>query len=207
MQWLPNGLDAGRFVVYIGAMKKYHIKPGDKYHRLTAIELDHIGHHNRSYFLFQCDCGNKKVILGSGVISGNTKSCGCLARDARALRRLPDNRSEITAIILGYKRHAASRRFEWNLSEAFVSEIVRMSCVYCGESPSNRKKTKNSFGDGFLYSGIDRVDSSKGYTEDNVVPCCKVCNYAKSNMKQYDFRQWALRIGKNAMAAQWGALA
>ncbi len=204
MRWQPNGLDPSAFIVYIGDMKQYHIKPGEKYHRLTAIEFDHIGEHNRSYFLFLCDCGNKKIILGSGVVSGNTKSCGCLARDSKALRRLPDNQSEITAIILGYKRHAEGRGFAWNLSEEFVSKIIRMNCYYCEALPSNRKKTKNSLHGGLLYSGIDRVDSSAGYTEDNVVPCCKICNYAKSNMHQDDFRKWALRIGKNAMAAQWG---
>jgi hypothetical protein len=33
----------------------------------------------------------------------------------------------------------------------------------------------------YLYSGLDRVDSSKDHTIDNVVPCCIQCNKAKNN--------------------------
>ena len=44
-------------------------------------------------------------------------------------------------------------------------EIIKMPCVYCG------------FNDGIV--GLDRVDSKKGYMKDNIVPCCKVCNYMK----------------------------
>lgn len=31
------------------------------------------------------------------------------------------------------------------------------------------------------YSGLDRIDSSLGYTYGNVVPCCGECNGMKSN--------------------------
>jgi 5-methylcytosine-specific restriction endonuclease McrA len=185
-------------------MKKYHIQPGEKINRLTAIKLDHIGNHNRSYFLFQCECGVKKVILGSLVRSGNTKSCGCLSQELKKGKRISDNHSEITAIILGYKRHAEDRGFLWLLSRQFVKNIINKNCFYCGSFPSNTKKTKNSIGDGLKYSGIDRVDSKKNYTEDNVVPCCSVCNYAKSNMSLEQFRLWSIRLGKKAFASQWG---
>lgn len=185
-------------------MKKYHIQPGDKFGRLTAISFHHIGNHYRSYFLFKCDCGNKKIILGSGVVSGNTKSCGCLSVEVKKNRRISKNHSEITAIILGYKRHAINRGFKWELSREVVKEVIKKPCHYCGSPPSNTKKTKNSIGNGLIYSGIDRINSNKNYTKDNIVPCCRICNYAKSNMDVLKFKGWAIRLGKNAMAEQWG---
>jgi len=30
-----------------------------------------------------------------------------------------------------------------------------------------------------IYNGIDRVDPKRGYTSDNVVPCCRHCNWVK----------------------------
>jgi hypothetical protein len=39
----------------------------------------------------------------------------------------------------------------------------------------------------FIYNGLDRVDSMKGHTPDNVVPCCYRCNCAKNNMSFNDF--------------------
>ena len=34
------------------------------------------------------------------------------------------------------------------------------------------------------HSGVDRIDSSKGYTKDNVVPCCGKCNRMKGDLPQ-----------------------
>ena len=39
----------------------------------------------------------------------------------------------------------------------------------------------------YLYSGIDRIDSNLGYLENNVVPCCKFCNFMKLNLTTEDF--------------------
>lgn len=39
-------------------------------------------------------------------------------------------------------------------------------------------------------NGIDRVDSSKGYTVENSVACCKYCNTAKNTMTESEFYTW-----------------
>ena len=184
-------------------MRKYHIQTGDRFNRLTAIKLDHVGEHNRSYFLFKCDCGSEKVILGSLVKSGNTKSCGCLSGEVRKAKLLPNNRGVINQVILGYKRHAKDRGFSWNLTFEEVSAIISKPCCYCGAVNSNKKITKNCQ-DGFSYNGIDRVNSKKDYTPDNVAPCCDFCNKAKGNKTKEEFLSWVKRIYKNAMANQWG---
>lgn len=36
-------------------------------------------------------------------------------------------------------------------------------------------------------NGIDRIDSSKGYSDDNCVSCCSMCNLMKNNYSVYDF--------------------
>lgn len=43
-------------------------------------------------------------------------------------------------------------------------------------------------------NGIDRVDSSIGYTIQNSVPCCKICNYAKHNLTLEEFTLWLDRL-------------
>jgi hypothetical protein len=185
---------------------KSELSPGKKFNRLTVLKFSHSDKRWRKWYLVRCDCGKEKTIMGSAMVSGNTKSCGCLAKETKQTKRISENHSDITAIILGYKRHAERRGFKWLLSRSFVEKLIKENCFYCGSSPSNKKKTKNSIGDGLLYSGIDRINSNKDYTEDNVVACCRICNYAKSNMTIEDFRLWAVRIGKKAMADQWGAI-
>jgi ribosomal protein S27E len=183
--------------------KKPELKPGEKYNRLTIIKFHHSDKRWRKWYNVKCDCGNEKIVMGSAMVSNNTKSCGCLSMETKKRKRISNNHSEITAIILCYKRHAERRGFKWLLSRHDVKSIIKKDCYYCGSEPSNVKKTKNSISDGLKYSGIDRIDSMKDYTIENTVPCCRICNYAKSNMTLNEFKQWAIRLGKKAIAEQW----
>ena len=184
--------------------KKRILKIGEKINRLTVLKLHHKDKRYRKYYLFRCECGTEKIIHGAAVISGNTKSCGCLGTEIRKAKRISEHHSEVTAIILGYKRHAISRGYKWELTRDDVKNIINKKCYYCDSPPGNIKKTKNSVASGLKYSGIDRIDSSLDYTVENTVPCCKICNYAKSNMSLEEFQEWAVRLGKKAMAEQWG---
>lgn len=182
---------------------KPELQVDNKFYRLRVLNFSHSDKRWRKWYHVICDCGNKKVVMGSAMVSGNTKSCGCLSVEIKKNKRISDNHSEITAIILGYKRHAEDRGFKWVLNRDNVKSIINKNCYYCGTNPTNIKKTKNSIGNGLHYSGIDRVDSLKDYTTENTVPCCRICNYAKSNLPLKDFHEWAIKLGKNAMAEQW----
>jgi hypothetical protein len=46
----------------------------------------------------------------------------------------------------------------------------------------------------YVYNGLDRKNSQKGYTIRNVVPCCGVCNHAKHTMNYKDFIAWLDRV-------------
>jgi 5-methylcytosine-specific restriction endonuclease McrA len=49
----------------------------------------------------------------------------------------------------------------------------------------------------FIYSGLDRIDNNLPHTEENVVPCCKQCNKAKSYRSQEEFFEWVENVYKN----------
>ena len=189
-----------------GSLSHKILQPNFKLYRLTIISFSHSDKRSRKWYNVKCDCGVEKCIMGSAMISGNTKSCGCFAKEVMANKRISHNHSEVTAIILGYKRHAENRGYKWLLYRNDVEKIIFKPCYYCGSEPLNIKRTKNSIDGGLKYSGIDRIDSDKDYTIENTVPCCKICNYAKSNMTIYEFKKWAIMIGKKAMATQWSVL-
>lgn len=54
---------------------------GKRFGRLTVICFDHNDHHHNSYWLCECDCGNRTVVTRGGLTSGNTTSCGCYNRE------------------------------------------------------------------------------------------------------------------------------
>ena len=66
-------------------------------------------------------------------------------------------------------RKAALRHHQWEITENEYLRIIESPCFYCGGP--------------LPFTGIrlDRMDSSKDYTVDNVVSCCSVCNRAKGN--------------------------
>ena len=55
------------------------VKAGNKYGRLTAIKFSHYDKKYNQYWLFECDCGNKKATRANKVKKGIIRSCGCLS--------------------------------------------------------------------------------------------------------------------------------
>lgn len=53
---------------------------GKRFGRLTVVEKGERSGHDRLY-LCKCDCGNTIIVRGGNLISGTTKSCGCLRRE------------------------------------------------------------------------------------------------------------------------------
>lgn len=51
---------------------------GKKFGRLTAIRrTDRKDHRNTYYWVFRCDCGVEKELIGAIVKQGEVVSCGC----------------------------------------------------------------------------------------------------------------------------------
>lgn len=59
---------------------------GQRFEKLTVLERSFTPSREqnpkrRAYWLCQCDCGNKKVIVGDSLRSGDSTSCGCFQRE------------------------------------------------------------------------------------------------------------------------------
>lgn len=87
------------------------------------------------------------------------------------------------------KRAARRKNLKFTLTISTVVSLMYQNCFYCGAKPSNRmrmlnRKRYHNFT--LVYSGLDRKDNSRGYTEDNVVPCCLRCNRIKSDIFSFE---------------------
>ena len=51
---------------------------GQKFHRLRVLRRAITASHREAQWLCVCDCGTEKVLTGSVLRRGDTKSCGCL---------------------------------------------------------------------------------------------------------------------------------
>lgn len=61
------------------------VKPGEVYGRLTVLDSQVYIQRRCGISVLklqcQCTCGNKTLVLPGALVSGNTKSCGCLHRE------------------------------------------------------------------------------------------------------------------------------
>lgn len=154
-----------------------------------------------SGFECKCRCGAATKAEASDLRMGFKRSCGCgtgrSAHDSAAL-----------ACISRYRQGAKKRGMAWELPAELCVRLFLSNCAYCGCPPSNRQggfsacvgKRQNVRRSAFFYNGIDRVDSSLGYLEPNVVACCRLCNWAKRTMSVEEFLDWALRVASHQQA-------
>ena len=175
------------------------LKPGQKINRLTTIS------YNKGKWFCLCECGESVEIVTNRLRNGNTKSCGCLKTEV--------NKNKADQLIKACRKFdpsIASARRVWtryvsrdkycNISFDQFYQLSQQNCFYCGIKPSTQynyflSKSTNSSDKArneglFIYNGLDRIDSDKYHTIDNVVACCMDCNRSKNNRKQQDFLNW-----------------
>lgn len=175
---------------------------GRKFGRLIVIKRSLPNNKwNKTMWLCKCDCGTKKSILGKSLTCKTepTKSCGCI--NAELCRSGVKSKKELgfanfNALFLKYKALARKHKRKFELTKKQFKEITQQDCYYCGGKPKNIMDTKRFNGE-YVYNGIDRIDNNKGYIIGNIVPCCFVCNVAKSNKTIKEFKNWIEKVYDN----------
>lgn len=115
-----------------------------------------------AYWLFQCDCGNQKIINGSSVRQGKTTSCGCYAKEVIKRTHTKHGMANTRTYHIwenikdrclnpknkGFKNYGArgiTIDDSWHDFENFYKDM--------GEAP-----------DGLM---IDRINNNEGYSKEN----------------------------------------
>ena len=124
---------------------------------------------------------NQKDVLGLDVYHAQQAAA---ARDWRARNPIAvqagyaRNKSNINAQISTYKSSAQTHGRDYSLTDMDATVIMSSQCHYCGVYPDLNVK----------FHGIDRKDNAVGYTHDNSVTACSMCNMMKGDtMNQHDF--------------------
>lgn len=193
-----------RAVIYTYMYKTIEI--GRRCGKLTVIEFVSITNTRkipRRLYKCLCDCG-KYTLIDSGKLSTNpnskrsTKSCGCLRSEVATQTKRKGTALESTARLV-WDRYKDGCSFE----EFMV--LSQQECFYCGDLPSrianyqiNKRGISKDWAReaNFIYNGLDRIDSSKGHSLDNIVSCCSTCNTMKMAMGQSIFLKHIEKIYK-----------
>ena len=137
---------------------------------------------------------------GAGLKNGQISSCGCfqLSQLRKSICKPAAARAHKYLVSM-YEKGAQERGSTWSLTDAEVTALANSDCHYCGASPQLRlcpaRNVKAQL------NGIDRKDNRQGYELENVVPCCSICNRAKSAMSYEEFVAYINRIKSSVRAA------
>jgi len=88
------------------------------------------------------------------------------------------------ALYSTYKYNAKIRDYEFNLQFNKFKILIKQNCHYCGKPPNSHYINKCY---NLIYNGLDRIDNTLGYSDNNVVTCCSICNKMKLNMSHGEF--------------------
>lgn len=183
---------------------------GQRYGRLIALVPTSLRTGVSIKWLCLCDCGHYTLASVQTLNAGRKQSCGCLRSEtSRAMaiaRRLPHGEAAFNHLLHGYKANAARRGHEWALTKETFRELTSLPCHYCGAIPAQVSLPQGRTDTGsYIYNGIDRMDNDKGYTPDNVVPCCKECNFIKNNRDYKEFITWTKQVYEHMAGAANGS--
>lgn len=152
---------------------------------------------NVPYVLCICECGSQKEVSFWDVKSGKTKTCGLNHPHY-------EDRSEPAFNMIykhSYRERAIKKGLPFEITKEQFRSLAKLDCHYCGAAPTSGSyrgkrgsvKTGKSVSQ-YIYNGLDRMDPQKGYTIDNVVTCCGICNHAKHTMSYQEFTNWLDRV-------------
>lgn len=150
--------------------------------------------------MWSCECKGCGNIFKSR--SHNIKnrigciSCTASLKSARRHSKI-DHYGYINRLFRDYKKGAIRRNLDFELNFDDFYKLLIGDCHYCQSKPIEHKGGKPYMVKTLpplKRNGVDRLDSSIGYVEGNVVSCCTKCNYAKHEMTVEEFKRWIEKL-------------
>lgn len=112
---------------------------------------------------------------------------------------LPHGEAHLRRIFRHYTRKARLRNIEFNLSEKEFRAIIIKRCFYCTAKPEkiSYDKGMGSINGLVKTNGVDRFNNDQGYTRENAIACCYICNRMKNNLSVKDYLSKIKAVYKN----------
>jgi hypothetical protein len=171
-------------------------KIGQKLNKLTIQEILITGKFDKTTYKCVCDCGNI-ITVSSAWRLKKTLSCGCLKKKEH--NNMWAGYGSISGTLFGKAKQSAKKRnMDFDLTIVDLDNLHKKQngkCALTGEILE--------FGTNFskraidVTASLDRIDSSKGYTVDNIQWVHKDLNMMKRNYDNDYFKYICYLVAKH----------
>lgn len=140
---------------------------GKKFGKLEVIGVHDTGS-RKTYYVCRCDCGNVKVVRADALISGATKSCGCIKKEQDKTNLTANHKHKMSGTRI-YETWQDMKRRCYNKQNARYDRYGGRGITVCDEWLNNFQ----SFYDWAISNGysddltIDRIDNDGNYEPSN----------------------------------------
>lgn len=152
-------------------------RTGQKFNKWTVLSFHSVNNNREAVWNCHCDCGHEQPIVASNLISGGSRQCiNCRLNQNYTQYVLPP---PVWAIMVKNSRH---NREEIKLTREFAETLFikqKGLCALTGQSIRFAHSNKESKLE-LQTASLDRIDSSKTYTENNVHWVHKEINIMKN---------------------------
>jgi hypothetical protein len=166
---------------------------GLKINKLTFLKYVKNDKFGKALWLCKCECGKEKILNASAIKAGLTTSCGCNKRAS-----LSKGHGDISgAFWRKLERSALSRNIEFEITIMEAWEIYLKQNKKCAISNVNLVMYPNNDRSRIQTASPDRIDSSKGYTNENFQWVHKRINRIKNILSTDELMFWVNKIHEN----------
>jgi hypothetical protein len=171
---------------------------GMKFGELTVLRRDW-NRTDRAFWICCCDCGGTKSVAAKHLKGGNVDSCRAICHRIGNKNPCWKGYEEVSG---KYWSRMVKGAIERNLEVSITIEdvwelflIQNRKCSLTGEQLT--LINNNGINQGFGTASLDRIDSAKGYTVNNIQWLHKDINALKSNLPQDKFIELCNKVVKH----------
>lgn len=164
-------------------IKKNDIIPGYRHGMLVVKDRVKGG------LLCVCDCGKEKVLKSSRIRLKQVKSCGCLLKKCGDKHHFFKGYGEISQSVFNkIRQKAIDRNIDFNITIQQLYDTFISQDKLCAISKVPIKFKTNHKDE--QTASLDRIDSKKSYTIDNIQWVHKIINQMKWTLTPNEFIEW-----------------
>lgn len=191
---MPRGPDKKRY-------RYFKDIQGRKFGKWLVISYQGTIKNGSHTWLCQCDCGNMSLVIHANLHGSHSKKCEACGH-LQARKEYPQG--EIPIPLWNAWKRQKKDRFPLEITREFAYQKLAQQNFRCALSgtliwlPANPRDT--------VTASLDRIDSTKGYTKDNIQWLHKNVNLMKNVFDEDHFIHMCLSVGSFGGMRKFNAL-